>query len=72
MEATMSELLFVLSLFVALVWVITHAVLLVVRTGAPDDARASHGDPISTYVEENYGSHFHQEPTSPGRSTRNL
>ena len=68
----MSELLFVLSLFVALVWVITHAVLLVVRTGAPDDARASHGDPISTYVEENYGSHFQDDPMSLKRNLRNL
>lgn len=72
MEANMSEMLFVVSLFVALVWVITHAVLIVTRTRASADERERHDDPITAYVEENYGSHFQDDPLAINRSLRNL
>ena len=68
----MFEIFFVLSLFIALVWVIVHAVLLLVRVDSPDDVRARRGDPIATYVEENYGSHFQHDPLSLSRRLRNL
>ena len=68
----MLEITFVLGLFIALVWMVVHAVFMLVGVENQDDLPARRGDPIATYIEENYGSHFHQEPTSPGRSTRNL
>ena len=66
----MSEIFIVLGLFVALVWAIAHAVLIVVRGGAPHRVSASHVDPISTYIEENYGSHFIDDPISINHSLR--
>ena len=68
----MFEIFFVLGLFVALVWVIVHAVLLIVRVVSPDDVRTRHGDPIASYLEENYGSHFQHDPMSERRGLRNL
>ena len=67
----MSEILFVLSLFVVLVWIIIRAVLLVVQIEPPGFVSAPHRDPITNYVEENYGSHFQSEPRSFQRSLRN-
>jgi hypothetical protein len=69
-EAAMSEIFIVFGLFVALVWAISHAVLIVLRAGAPYDVSASHIDPISTYIEENYGSHFVDDPLSIDHSLR--
>jgi len=66
----MSEIFIVLGLFVALAWAITHAMLILVRVGVPHDAPASPIDPISTYVEENYGSHFVDDPVSINHSLR--
>ena len=68
----MSELFFVLSLFVVLVWVIIRAVLLVVGIDAPGSFSDKRADPISTYVEENYGSHFQRDSMSVNQSLRNL
>ena len=68
----MSEVLFVLSLFGALVWVMVRAVLLVVRIDAPGHIPVKHGDPIATYVEENYGTHFCDAPLPVNRTLRNL
>lgn len=68
----MAEILIVLSLFVALVWVIVRAVLLVMRSSAPREERARNFDPIADYIEENYGSRFHGGPVSAGRGLRNL
>ena len=68
----MSEILIVLSLFIALVWAIVHAVLIVVRRKTPQGVPAAHIDPISTYIEENYGSHFVDDPISVNQSTRRL
>ena len=66
----MIEILTVLSLFIALGWAIVRAVLMFVRADTADDARAAHIDPISTYVDENYGSHFVDDPISVKQSKR--
>ena len=68
----MSELFFVLSLFIVLVWVIVRAVLLVVDIDTPEAFHDTRGDPISTYVEENYGSHFAHDSRSVNQSLRSL
>lgn len=64
----MFEMLIVLGLFVALAWTIVHAVLIFVRVDAPDHVPAAHIDPISAYVDENYGSHFVDDPISVNHS----
>ena len=66
----MAEIFIVLSLFVALAWAIVRSVLMFVRSDARADIPAAHADPISTYVEENYGSHFVDDPVSVNRSLR--
>lgn len=69
----MTELFIALSLFAALAWVIARAVSLFIRADAPDkDIPARHSDPIATYVEENYGSHFVEDPITVNRNLRNL
>ncbi len=64
----MIEVFIVVGLFVALAWAIVHAVLIFVRVDAPDELPAAHIDPISTYVDENYGSHFVDDPVSVNHS----
>jgi hypothetical protein len=71
-EAVMTEILIVLGLFVALVWAVVRAVLLIVRTDAEADAPAAHADPISTYVDENYGSHFVDDPVTVNRDLHRI
>ena len=66
----MTEFLIVLSLFAALVWAIARAILLLIHMDSPDDASSQPVDPISRYVEENYGSHFVDDPISVNRSLR--
>ena len=66
----MIEILTVLSLFIALAWALVRAVLMFVRADTADDARTAHIDPISTYVDENYGSHFVDDPVSVNQSMR--
>ena len=66
----MIEIFIVLSLFVALAWAIVRAVLMIVRPDAQDDLPAGQIDPISTYVDENYGSHFVDDPISVNQSMR--
>jgi hypothetical protein len=72
MEAAMTEVLIALSLFAALVWVVARAVLLLIQADTPDDATARNVDPIATYVEENYGSHFVEDPITVNQTLRNL
>jgi hypothetical protein len=69
-EAAMIEIFIVIGLFVALAWAIVHAVLIFVRADAPGEMPAAHIDPISTYVDENYGSHFVDDPISVNHSLR--
>jgi hypothetical protein len=66
----MTEIFIVLSLFVALAWAIIRAVLMFVHMDASDEVPAARIDPISTYVEENHGSHFVDDPISVNRSMR--
>ncbi len=66
----MIEIFIVLSLFVALAWAIVHAVLMFVRPAMQEEMPAAHSDPISTYIEENYGSHFVDDPISINQSMR--
>jgi hypothetical protein len=66
----MIEILVVLGLFVALVWAIAQAVLILVRADVPSGVPAAHVDPISAYVDENYGSHFVDDPISVNHSRR--
>jgi hypothetical protein len=68
----MSELLIVLGLFVALVWAVVRAILMIVRTDADADVPSVHADPISTYVDENYGSHFVDDPVTVNRDLRRI
>jgi Na+-transporting methylmalonyl-CoA/oxaloacetate decarboxylase gamma subunit len=70
LEAPMTEVFIVLSLFVALAWAIVRAVLMFVHIDAVDETPSQHADPISTYVDENYGSHFVDDPISINHSMR--
>ncbi len=67
----MTEIFIVLSLFVVLVWAIVRAVLMVVRCDVPEDVLSERIDPIATYVEENHGSHFVEDPLTINRQWRN-
>jgi len=66
----MTEIFIVLGLFVACAWAIVRAVLMLARADAPADIPTAHADPISTYVEENYGSHFVDDPFSVNHHPR--
>ena len=66
----MMEIFIVFSLFAALAWVIARTVLVLLRADAPADAPTAPVDPISTYVDENYGSHFVDDPISINHSLR--
>ncbi len=68
----MTETFIALSLFSALVWVVVHTALVLIRPVAADDIPAHRGDPIATYVEENYGSHFVEDPITVNQTLRNL
>jgi hypothetical protein len=70
MGSFMSELFIVLGLFVALAWAIARAVLMLVRPAAQCDVPAAHADPITTYVDENYGSHFADDPITGSHGLR--
>ena len=66
----MAEILFVLSLLVVLVWAVIRAVLTVAGAEASAYTPARHWDPIASYVEENYGSHFQDTALPVIRSLR--
>jgi hypothetical protein len=66
------ELIISAGLFVALAWVIAHAALIFLRGDAAQESAAAPVDRISTYVDENYGSHFVDDPVSVNRSMRRL
>jgi hypothetical protein len=68
----MTEILIVLGLFVALVWAVVRAILIILRTDSQSDGPAVHADPISTYVDENYGSHFVEDPVTVNRDLRRI
>lgn len=66
----MIELYIAFGLFVALAWAIAYAVLILVRADSPGESAVTRVDPISTYVDENYGSHFVDDPISINHSMR--
>ena len=68
----MTEIFILLSLFAALVWAVARTVLLLIHADVPDDIGIRHVDPIATYVEENYGSHFVEDPITVNQTLRNL
>lgn len=57
----MFEPLIVLGLFGGVVWVIAHAIFMLMRNdnGADDSSRSS--DTLASFVEENYGTRFVSE-----------
>ena len=69
-KAAMMEIFILLSLFVALAWAVVSALLILMRGDALDESAAQRTDPISTYVDENHGSHFVEDPVSVNRSMR--
>ena len=52
-----------IGLFVCVVWVISPTVLSTTRMDWSDDVPAKNLDPISTFIGENYGSHFQEDNT---------
>ncbi len=66
----MTEIFVVLSLFAALAWAIISALRIFMRGDALNESPAQRVDPISTYVDENHGSHFVEDPVSVNRSMR--
>lgn len=66
----MTEVFIVMSLIAVLAWTIVRAILMFVRKEAQDAVPAVQADPISTYVDENYGSHFVDDPISVNHSLR--
>ena len=47
-----------LALFCGVVWVVAHAIFLIIHVDQEDDVKLEHRDPIATFIEENYGTHF--------------
>ncbi|MDB5808127.1 MAG: hypothetical protein JWN94_249 [Betaproteobacteria bacterium] len=54
----MFEPLIALAVFAGTVWVIAYAILLLLRKDADSSVPRRDEDPITRFVEENYGSHF--------------
>jgi hypothetical protein len=71
-EGAMTEYLIALSLFFVLVWAIGYIVRVFARRDAPNEQMVSPVDPISTYIDENYGSHFVDDPISINQGMRRL
>ena len=57
----MFEILIALALFGGVVWVISHAIFLIMRSDREADTSPQYRDTIGTFVRENYGSHFAAE-----------
>ena len=49
------------ALFCGVVWVIARAIFMIMHVDRDEEIQSQHRDPIATFVEENYGSHFQQE-----------
>lgn len=60
------------SLLIVVVCVIARVVINRVRGDVPHEHCAGPNDPISTYVDENYGSHFVDDPASMRHGLRRL
>ena len=68
----MFNVLIALGLFVAVVWVVAHAVFLLTRADAEEAGSRGPDDPISTFVRENYGAHYEPENCFSEESLRKL
>lgn len=68
----MSEFFVGTCLLIAVVCVIARAVLNRFKGERTHELAASPADPISTYVDENYGSHFADDPISVNHGLRRL
>ena len=68
----MFNVLIALGLFVAVVWVVAHAVFLLTRTDGEVAESRGPDDPISTFVRENYGAHYEPESCFSEKSLRKL
>ena len=68
----MFGLLFALGVFGGMVWVISYAILLVMRGDRDDDNSPTYGDTIATFVRENYGSRFQNDNPIGEESLRKL
>jgi len=57
----MFEILITLALFGGVVWVISHAIFLIMHGDRDEYILPEHRDTLGTFVRENYGSHFAYE-----------
>jgi hypothetical protein len=46
------------ALFCGVVWVVAQAIFMLLHVERDEEIQSEHRDPIATFVEENYGSHF--------------
>ena len=68
----MTELIVVLGMFVAVAWIFSRAVLLLVRLDDFEEIPSGPCDPITTYVSDNYGQHFQNGGASVTERLRKL
>ena len=68
----MFDVLIALGLFAAVVWVIAHAMFLIMRVDRNEKVLPGRDDPISTFVKENYGVHYEPESCFSEESLRKL
>jgi len=68
----MFNVLIALGLFVAVVWVVAHAMFLLMRVDRNEQASRAPDDPISAFVRENYGAHLEPETCFSEESLRKL
>jgi hypothetical protein len=62
----MIGLLIAFALFCGVVWVVAQAIFMLLHVDRDEEIKAERHDPIATFVEENYGSHFiQQDPLGP-------
>jgi hypothetical protein len=71
-EAIMFEPLIALGLFGGVVWVVSHAIFLIMHTDRGNDILPEYRDTIATFVQENYGSHFGHANSLGEESLRKL
>lgn len=71
-EGAMSEIFVGVCLLIAVICVLGRAITGCFKAERSRDRAASRVDPISTYVDENYGSHFADDPISANHILRRL
>jgi hypothetical protein len=68
----MFQLMMAVGLLGAVVWVIAHAIFLLLRHDAKIDTSYQARNTVARFVEENYGSRFAPDGTLPGQRLRGL